>query len=327
MTSQNTLCRFTASCSSFQPFPLSIQMSGQSSESHSFTSSQATSISLALTALIAGAVAMGISPVFVRIAEVGPFTSAFWRVFGALPFLWLWAILEAKSLPVTKGWSPAVVIAGLLFAGDLIFWHLAISYTSIANATFLATLAPVWVLLGSGLFLREQVTRNMWLGLLICIIGAAALIGSNFSIGHGRLIGDFFGLVTSIFFGSYIMATRYVRRSLGPGGLMFRSTLVTALVLFVAALIAEGDFLPQTLVGVAALIGLALLAHAAGQGLLAYALGRLTAGFSALVIFLEAVTAAAFAWATLGEDLTRLQIVGGALILFGVWIAKPAKSK
>lgn len=287
----------------------------------------AAGLYVAIAALITGAVAMGISPVFVRIAEVGPFTSAFWRVLGALPFLWVWAALEGKSQPVTKGWSPAVVIAGLLFSGDLIFWHLAISHTSIANATFLATLAPVWVLLGSGLFLREHVTRNMWLGLLICLVGAAALIGSNASIRSDRLIGDLFGLATSVFFGSYIMATRYVRRSLGPGGLMYRSTLVTAAALFVAALVAENDFLPQTIIGVLALLGLALLAHAAGQGLLAYALGRLTAGFSALVIFLEAVTAAAFAWVTLGEELTWLQILGGALILSGIWIARPAKTK
>ncbi len=268
---------------------------------------------------------MGISPVFVRLAEIGPFTSAFWRVAGALPLLWLWAALEPKSEPLTKGWSPAVVIAGALFAGDLIFWHLAISRTSIANATFLATLAPVWVLLGAGLFLGERTTRKMWIGLCTCLLGAAALIGANFSASPDRLTGDLYGVITSFFFGSYILATRYVRRSLGTGGLMFRTTLVTAALLFCAALVAEGQFLPATWKGILALAGLALLAHAAGQGLLAFALGRLTAGFSALVIFLEAVTAAAFAWIALGETLSSLQVFGGALILVGIWVARPLK--
>src|SRR4029079_18436191 len=55
---------------------------------------------LAFFALVGGAMAMGISPIFVRFAEVGPFTSAFWRVGLALPALWLWSYLEGRGEPV-----------------------------------------------------------------------------------------------------------------------------------------------------------------------------------------------------------------------------------
>ena len=113
---------------------------------------------IAFLALVGGAMAMGISPVFVRFAEIGPFTSAFWRVaLGAAGAL----ALVAAGRPGRRRSAPdasarlSVVIAGLLFAGDLTFWHLAIMKTTVANATFLATLAPVWVVLGSGLFLGE----------------------------------------------------------------------------------------------------------------------------------------------------------------------------
>ncbi len=284
-----------------------------------------TGNSIALVALVCGAIAMGISPVFVRWAEVGPLASAFWRVCAALPVLWVWSRFERGSVPLRVGWSWPVIIAGAFFAGDLIFWHLAIVHTTIANATFLATLAPVWVLLGSTLILREPTTPNMWGGLIVCLAGAAALVGSSLGLASDRLLGDGFGVVTSFFFGSYILATRYVRRSLGPGGLMFRSSVVTALLLCLATLVLEGTFLPVSWRGVAALAGLALLAHAAGQGLLAFALGRLTAGFSALVIFLEAVTAAIFAWIALGEQLSFLQIAGGLMILSGIWVARPRR--
>src|SRR4051794_1539673 len=86
---------------------------------------------IAFLALIGGAMAMGISPVFVRFAEVGPFTSAFWRVGLALPALWLWSMLERPVEPVQADRSAriSVVAAGLLFAGDLSFWHLAIMNT------------------------------------------------------------------------------------------------------------------------------------------------------------------------------------------------------
>ena len=76
---------------------------------------------IAFVALILGAMAMGASPIFVRFAEVGPFTSAFWRVFLALPVLWLWARREQMAapdagagLPVDRRALAAIGIAGLL---------------------------------------------------------------------------------------------------------------------------------------------------------------------------------------------------------------------
>src|SRR5947208_4233749 len=103
---------------------------------------------VALTALVCGAIAMGASVLFVRWADVGPYASAFWRVFLALPFLFVWMRLENRSAmwPRLDG---AVLFAGLMFTGDLFFWHLAILGTTVANATFLAPTAPIWVALGA----------------------------------------------------------------------------------------------------------------------------------------------------------------------------------
>ena len=106
----------------------------------------------AFAALVGGAVAMGASVLFVRWADVGPYASAFWRVFLALPFLFVWMRLENRSA-ARPSLDRAVLLAGLLFTGDLFFWHLAILGTTVANATFLATTAPIWVALGAWLLL------------------------------------------------------------------------------------------------------------------------------------------------------------------------------
>ncbi len=282
---------------------------------------------VAFLALIAGAVAMGISPVFVRHAEVGPYASAFWRVGLALPLLWAWAALEERNAgpehTATPSWTGAQVLAGLFFAGDLFFWHLAIMNTTVANATFLATMAPVWVLIGSGLFIGESVSRMMFAGLVLCLIGAGTLVGTSYGYAPERLIGDFYGIATSLFFGAYFLAVRVARRTARPGLVVYRSSLVTAAVLFVVALIMDDGFLPDTIYGYAALLALAVVSHSGGQGLLAYALGHLSAAFSSLVIFLEALAAATFGWILLGEALTLLQISGGAAILLGIWVARP----
>ncbi|WP_026381610.1 DMT family transporter [Afifella pfennigii] len=279
-----------------------------------------------LSALVLGALAMGASPVFVRLAEVGPMTSAFWRVALALPFLWLWARLEAARMPdhaplASIFWP--VFLAGFFFAGDLTFWHLAILNTSVANATFMATLAPVWVALGSRLFLGEEVGRNVVIGLLLCLLGGAFLVGESLSVEPANLLGDFYGLVTSLFFGAYFLAVRLARRGAGGGRTMFLSTLVTAAFLGVQALLMEDQLWPASASGVAALLALAILSHAGGQGLLAFALGHLPAAFSALVIFLEGVAAAALGWLVLSEAIGVLQAIGAAAIFAGIGIARP----
>ena len=288
------------------------------------------SFPIAMTALLAGALAMGISPVFVRIADVGPFASAFWRVLLALPVLWLWASIEMKNAGGHQRdlWkiSWPIVLAGLFFAGDLFFWHLAIFNTTIANATFLATMAPVWVVLGSGLFIGEPVTRATLSGLAICVAGAAVLIGSSYSFSPQNLLGDFYGVMTSLFFGAYFLAVRLARRTLGAGHLVFASTIITTVLLWIAAMVLEPTLIPMSATGVFALLALGIISHSGGQGLLALALGSLSAAFSSLVIFIEAIAAAAFAWLLLNEALNIWQGLGGLLILWGIWVARPKTS-
>jgi drug/metabolite transporter (DMT)-like permease len=288
-----------------------------------------TPFALPFSALLAGAMAMAISPIFVRAADVGPFTSAFWRVAGSLPLLWLWAAFEARQRgePTTAAFrfDRSIVIAGLLFAADLFFWHLSILHTTVANATFLATMAPVWVVLGSGLFIGEAVGRKTVQGLVLCVAGAAALVGTSYGLDPGRLNGDLYGIATSLFFGLYFLAVRSARRRSGSGRIIFLSSLVSAAVLFVVAVSFEDQLFPASLGGLAAIAGVALVSHMGGPGVLTYALGHLPAAFSSLVIFIEAIAAAIFAWVLLGEPVSALQAAGGALILGGIYAARPRR--
>jgi drug/metabolite transporter (DMT)-like permease len=58
---------------------------------------QQGSITPAIAALVAGAIAMGVSTIFVRLTYVGPQASAFWRTALALPLLWLWMRFEERD--------------------------------------------------------------------------------------------------------------------------------------------------------------------------------------------------------------------------------------
>lgn len=291
------------------------------------TTSHSRRTILAFAALVLGAVAMGASPLFVRLADVGPYASAFWRCALALPFLAIWASWEKGGLAASiRGTDRAVILSGIFFAGDLFFWHLSILATTVANATFFATTSPIWVALGAWLLLNEKIGWRTIGGLALCMLGGGALIGQSWGFAPHRLIGDLYGLITAIFFGSYLLTIRSARATLGAGQLAFISTAITTVILFVIAAMLEPRLIPQSVNGALILLTLALVSQVGGQGLLAVALGTLPATFSSLVIFLEAVAAAALAWAILGEALGVLQMLGGILILAGIYIARPRQT-
>jgi drug/metabolite transporter (DMT)-like permease len=278
-------------------------------------------------ALVAGAVAIGVSPISVRLADVGPFAGAFWRVTLALPLLWAWARFADGPVRPPQRFAPATILSGLAFAGTLIFWHPSVTHTSVANATFFATTAPIWVVLFGWLLFRQRVKAEVLMGLGLCLIGGAALLAQSFQLRPAGAVGDLFGVATGVFYGLYFLAVQAARKTTSAARVTFEATLITAAILFVVALATEPTILPRSGTGLAALIAMAWISHSGGQGLLAIALGRLSATFSSLVIFLEAIAAAGLAWAVLGEPVTVAQVLGGVTILAGIFVARPRPSQ
>jgi drug/metabolite transporter (DMT)-like permease len=280
-----------------------------------------------ILAMLGAALAMSISPSLVRFADVGPLSSAFWRVFLAVPVLYAWMRAEERQGGNRTGkgrsWSLPIVLTGIFFAGDLLLWHLAIMKTTIANATFFATMAPIWVVIFGWLVLRQRVDRATMAGLGLCVLGGAALVSQSLGINPAHALGDALAIGTGVFFGLYFLTVGAARKETGAARVTFEMSLITIAILLVAALIVEGDILPKTATGWGVLFALALVSHAGGQGLLSVALGRLPTVFSSLVIFLEAVAAAGFAWVLQNEPVSPIQAIGGAIILGGIWIARP----
>jgi len=179
------------------------------------------------------------------------------------------------------------------------------------------------VVLFGWLLFRWRPTGGVVIGLALCILGGSALLAQSFHLKPAGALGDFYGLVTGVFFGLYFLAVRSARAESSAARVTFEATLITAALLLIAALALEGAILPHSASGIADLVALAWISHAGGQGLLAVALGRLPAAFSSLVIFLEAIAAALFAWALLGEPVSAVQAAGGLAILVGIYVARP----
>lgn len=282
----------------------------------------------AVVALLAGAVAIATAPLFVRVSEAGPVSTAFWRVFLALPFLWAWALAEAgPSGPAldTRSERRLVILAGLFFAGDLAVWHWSIVLTSVANATLLANIAPIFVTLAVWLLFKRRPIALFLVGLATAITGVTLLIGGDFQLSGRAILGDALGVVTAMFYAAYQLTVTRLRASTATSRVMAQSGAVMAAALLPVALASGEQFLPVSAAGWIKLAGLALIAQVAGQSLIAYAMAHLPATFSSIGLLLQPVMAALFAWALLGETVGAVQIAGGVLVLVGIRIAHQAE--
>lgn len=278
----------------------------------------------ALGALLLGATCIALSPIFVRLSEAGPTATAFWRVALAVPALWLLCFMKEKPREKdrTAPWL-LLLAAGFAFAGDLGFWHASIQLTSVANATLLANLASLFVTLAAWIFLRERPSRLFLAGLGLALFGVTLLVRSSLQFSSTALAGDALGVVTAMFYAGYILAVKALRdRSEAALRLMAVTSTITAIVLLPVALATGEQFFPASLRGWLILLGLALVSHAAGQGLIAYALAHLPAAFSSVGLLLQPVVAALFAWLLLAEPLAALQLAGGLVVLAGIYLAR-----
>lgn len=282
---------------------------------------------LGAPALAVGIVGISFSPIFVKLSEVGPTATAIYRMGFALPALAAWTMLEARgpapAQPIARRDWWLLVACGLLFTADLICWHAAIRMTSVANATFLGNLGTLVVSLGAWLILRERVTLGFALGMALALGGVAMLMGASAAAAPEDLAGDGMGVLTALFYGSYLFAVKLAReRGLPTGIIMGVSGVISTIGFIVAALALGEDIFPETMLGWGVLVGIALVSQAGGQSLITVAMRHLPATIVSVSLLMNPVLSAIFAWALLSERLTPLQGAGCAVVLAGIAIAQ-----
>lgn len=280
-------------------------------------------------ALLAGGTAIGFAGILMRLSDVNPLASAFWRMALAAPFLWGWAVArgardaaEGKQIAFTR----AVVWAGLFFAGDMALWHLSLHDTSVSNATLLSNFAPIFIALWIWLVYRSRFTRAFLIGLTATLAGAVLLVVPNTVPGAGfgrtKMLGDALGLGSAVFYAAYQLAIKDAREEYSTARLMAWSTTITGLVLLPAALLSPGAAVPVGLSGWLPLLALALVAQIAGQTVIAYALAHLPASLASVSLLVQPLTATVAAWVIFGETIGPVQAAGGALLLGGIYVSK-----
>lgn len=279
--------------------------------------------------LFGAACLLGFAAILVKISELGPQAIAFWRLAFALPGLAVWLALSRPAPPQPDA-SPnyrALVLAGVFFAGDLAFWHAGIKITTAANATLLANLTPIIVAIAGWLLFGERITARFALTAALALAGAILLSAANVRLAPDRILGDILSALTAFWYASYILSVHQARKRTSAVKVMLWSTGIAAPITLVVALAFGEDLFPSTAAGWLPLIALGLVVHVAGQGGVAFGLGRVPAALAALIILIQPVVTAIAGWIIFGETLVGSQIAGAAFILVGVYFAQRVRAR
>jgi len=274
---------------------------------------------VAYLALTFGVVCIGFSAIFVRFAGVPGPVSAFYRILMAGIVIVPWWLYRHARLPCRADLL-LILGGGVFFALDLALWNTSVMLTSATAATLLANNAPLWVGLGSLILFGERLSTRYWFGLAIALAGITILVGVGAWEQLRLNSGNMLAIGASFFYAAYLLTTQQARKRIDT--LTFTAISVSASLLLLSGLnLALGTILVGYSIKTwSALIGLGLVSHLGGWLSINYALGHLRASRVAVGILGQAVVTALLSIPLLGEYLSIDQIVGGFLVLCGIYV-------
>lgn len=266
----------------------------------------------AFVAVIIANIALAFGPWFVRLADTGPVASAFWRITLAAPLLVVMALGSGwRPHGLARGLWVTVALAGVCFAADLASWHIGILQTTLANATLFGNSATLIFPVYGFFVARALPSRMQGVALLLACVGAGLLMGQSYQLDPSHLAGDLFCLLAGILYAAYFILMARARETMPPLPALALSTLasIAPLLLFAVLL---GERIVPTQWG--ALIGLALASQVLGQGMMIYALGKLSPLIVGIALLVQPVVAATVGWIVYDERLGLADLAGAVLV-------------
>ena len=276
--------------------------------------------------VLGGGVSIGFAPIGLRLGldTMGPQAIAFWRYLFATPMVFTAIFLVYRRFPVRP--NRFAVIAGVFFALDIGLWHAALTLTSVANSAFIVNLGNIGVGLLAWIFLKERLNWIWLLAVIVAFVGAGLLTQGGGENGVGDFRGDLLALGAAVFVSFYVLCSKIARREMSGLDVLFWVTFVEMVTAGLITLASGERFMPMDAEGWRAPLLLAVIVQCVGQGLIITGLGRTPAAIAGVLILVQPVVAAALSWQMFGEHLLGWQIVGGALILVGVFISQLGKA-
>lgn len=275
-----------------------------------------------------GVVAVSFAAIFIRWADAPALTIAAYRLTIAAaalaPIVGLrsgTATGRAELVSLTWADIRLALLSGAFLGLHFAFWISSLAYTSVASSVVFVTTSPLWVGLGAHVFTEDRLTRPLMVGIPLSVVGGVIIGYGDIGVGGAEIFGDLLAIMGALTVAGYLLIGRRLRPKVSLITYVFLTYGAAAVELVFIALLTR-----QPLSGFSAntylmFVLLAVVPQLVGHSTFNWALRYLSVTYVAVTIMGEPLGSTLLAWALLDEPPTWFKVIGGGLILTGIWLA------
>ena len=243
---------------------------------------------------------------------------AFWRMSIGAILLWIYSIFQKQKTISDKNRNYSI-ISGFFLALHFYFFFEAIRLSTIANATFLGTLAPIFTLIFEIFLLKRKISFKIIIPLIIIIFGSAILVFDEFDFSTDKTIGNLFAILCSFWFGVCFIISDRVRKT--EGTINYSRILYTssALTLFIISLCYNVNLFTFTYENIFLVILLGVVPNIFGHNLLYYSVKYISPTIVSCIPLGEPILASILAYFIFNQFISQYVIFGGSIIIIGLF--------
>ena len=258
------------------------------------------------------------SPIIARYLEnVSAVSISFWRM--GIGSILLWAFSSYKpQIPLEKNNFKRTILSGIFLGIHFAFFFSSIKLTTIANATFLGTLAPVVTFIIEKYILKRKSNSNLLLGLGLALFGAFIIVSNEFNFSNSYTIGNLLAICCSIFLGFSFIISDNVRKQVST--ISYTRTLfaTAAFTLFIISIVFKIDLIKFSSYEFIGLLYLGIVPTLLGHGLMYYSIKFVSPTIVASIPMGEPIIASIIAYFLFNELIGFVTFLGGTVTLIGL---------
>ncbi len=249
-------------------------------------------------------------------------------------------IRKPQDIRVERNLVKRLVIFGIVgVAAVQGFYFFSISKLPVSIALIIEFTAPIWITLYIRFVKKETVARSMWLGLLFGF-GGLILVGQVWKGLTFNGIGLISSILDALALAFYFYQASKLRRYVSGETLVLYGMGVTAIFfaiiqpwwsypfhIFSDSVPLTGRFAGHTIPGWLLIAWVVVMGTLVPYLLVTSAIKNINASTASIIGMLEPIFAGGFAWILLKETFNLVQLIGGAVVLVGIYLADKAASK
>jgi len=279
--------------------------------------------------LFIGVLAVSFAAIFIRLADAPPLVIATYRL--AIASVILIPIASIKSRKSLKKLSRQdillILLSSIFVALHFGLWITSLSYTSIASSVVLVTAHPAFVVLISYFLWGERVNKLTIGGIVVAIMGVILVNYGGFTFGSRAILGDLLALIAGFSMGAYLIIGRQLRARIDILSYLTILYTCSAVILLIATVSFGYSLSGYSTTTYVMMVLLALVPQLIGHSSLNLAVRLMPVTLVSVTILGEPVGATLLGYFILGEIPTANEIVGGLLILGGIFLVMRRKPR